>query len=696
MKINKTFLKKLKSDTIETLKSLTEEEVAQLIQESNYSYYNEDDPIMSDNLYDIVKEYMENLNPNHPILSAVGAPIGDFEKVPLPYWAGSMDKIKADAKVLERWHEKYKGEFYVSDKLDGISGVLVKDGEDIKLYTRGSGSDGKDVSHMIPFINYIPKFKKVKKTKIAVRGELIIPPSKIKLIKPYIKKLKDIDDSELENDRDKFSDLLRNIVSGVFNSKKPDLELAKHIDFVTYECIEPPSKPEKQFKILEKMKFKVVHYTKIDDSNINIEYLSEILVDRRKNSEYICDGIIINHNKKYPQITSGNPKHAFAFKSIITQKKAEVIVTKVEWNPSKDGYLKPIVHYQPINVGGVTLQKATGYNGKFIEENKIGPGSKIIIIRSGDVIPKIINIMSSGDDGASMPDIEYEWNETHVDISIKKPTLTSASTSSTSKQKMCSCPCPETDKNESVNTVKNEMMEQYLFKQIEYFFTKMDIKGIGEGLIKKIYNKGYRSINEILNINKEKLLEIEGVKEKTALKILDGMKKIREAENCIKYMVASNTFGRGFGTRKLKTILDSNPKIVNEDYTPSIDEMIKIEGIQTKTAKNFIDNLEEYRNFMKENDLKCSYTKQKIKISKNSSKSLLYEKNIVFTGFRDKDLNNKIEELGGKIKTSLSKSADILLVKDKETSKGKIDKALKLNEKIEIIDKEEFIEKYFQ
>ena len=107
--------------------------------------------------------------------------------------------------------------------------------------------------------------------------------------------------------------------------------------------------------------------------------------------------------------TDKNPEHAFAFKMVISDQVAEAKVVDVEWNISKTGYLKPRVEIEPIRLGGVTIKHATGFNGNFIESNKIGIGAIIEIIRSGDVIPYIKSVITPAET-AKMPNIPYKWN----------------------------------------------------------------------------------------------------------------------------------------------------------------------------------------------------------------------------------------------------------------------------------------------
>jgi NAD-dependent DNA ligase len=167
---------------------MTEKQLSELIKTANDAYYNEN-PILTDAEFDIIKEYMERKYPKNQVLATVGAPISTSKnKVKLPYEMASMDKIKPDTGALALWKQKYKGPYVLSCKLDGVSGMYVIKGTDkgtdkgtmdTKLYTRGDGKVGQDITHLIsaiqlPPMNHIDLDGMTDKT-IAVRGEFIIP-----------------------------------------------------------------------------------------------------------------------------------------------------------------------------------------------------------------------------------------------------------------------------------------------------------------------------------------------------------------------------------------------------------------------------------------------------------------------------------------------------------------------------------------
>jgi NAD-dependent DNA ligase len=564
---------------------------------------------------------------------------------------GSQNKIKDSEEEITKYKKQYAGPYVISDKLDGVSCLIVynkigKKNFDIKLYTRGNGTEGQDITHLLTYINGFPSVNNISYDYLAIRGELIIS-------KDNWEKLK-LEGNNGANPR--------NTVSGAINSKNLNKNVLNAIDFVCYTLIEP--KLKNGLDILKKMNFLIVNHT-IND-NINLNILSENL-QKSRNNKYIIDGIVINDISKNYEIEKGkNPTHSFAFKSIHTLEQVEVIVREVEWNVSKDKYMKPIVKFDEITLDDVKIKQATGFNAGFIEKNVIGPGSRIIIIRSGNVIPHINSVLSKSASGKpSMPgivDVNYKWNDTHVDIIM----------------------IDDGNKN-----------SKYDIKNIIYFMKTIEIDYMGPGNIAKIYNAGYDTINKIINITKEELLNIEGFKNKSADNILNALKKIRDVD-CNVLMDASNIMGRGFGLKKIKSITDIHPEILdntkaarNKALKLKASDLIKINGIAKTSADLFIENLPKYYEFYDNLGFKCKGDK---KLPANAVvadiNTNFKDKTFIFSGFRNKDYEKKITDNGGKITTSVSKNTSYLIVKDKNENTGKIIKARELG--VIILNLEEF------
>jgi NAD-dependent DNA ligase len=644
----------INSDPQSFIKKNNKKNIIALLIAADEAFFNGTQSFLKDDIYDIIKDYIRKKYPKDPYLKRIGADVDN--KVALPYYMGSQNKIKDSEEEITKYKKQYKGPYIISDKLDGVSCLIVykrtvttkdKNMFDIKLYTRGNGTYGQDISHLLTYINGFPDISNITGDYLAIRGELIIS-------KDNWEKLK----TQGENGANP-----RNTVSGAINSKTLNKKILNAIDLVCYTLISPVDpKIKNGLEVIKKMNFFVVNHKIVSD--INLDILSENL-QKARNNDYIIDGIVIADIGKHYDIEKGkNPTHSFAFKSIHTLEQVEVIVKEVEWNISKDKYMKPIVKFDEIILDDVKIKQATGFNAGFIEKNVIGPGSRIIIIRSGNVIPHINSVLSkAANEKPSMPGTEgvnYKWNDTHVDIIM----------------------IDDGNKN-----------SKYDIKNIIYFMKTVDIDYMGPGNIEKIYNAGYDTINKIINIKKDELLRIEGFKDKSAENIIGALKKIKDVD-CNVLMDASNIMGRGFGSKKIKSITDVYPEIINNTKTGrnkalklKVDELTKINGIAKISAELFIENLPKYYEFYDSLGFKCNkgvvanIVPENIKINNN-----LKDKTFIFSGFRNKEYEKIIVDNGGKVTTAISKNTSYLVVKDKSENTGKIIKARELGITILNID----------
>jgi len=618
-----------KKNGISVLNGLNENQLSSILREANKAYYNQQ-PFMTDNEYDIVKEFIEAKYPSNKAIVEIGAQV-ERNKVTLPYPMGSMDKIKPDTGALGNWTAKYKGPYILSCKLDGVSGLYTTEGAEPKLYTRGDGLVGQDVSHLIPYLR-LPKTKGV-----VIRGEFIIPKAvfetkyKMKFANP------------------------RNMVAGIVNHKTMN-EAVNDLHFVAYEVIKPDRKPSEQMQILSTLDVEVVLWR--SERKLTNEMLSETLVDWRKNYAYEVDGVIVANDSSYEK-KAGNPDHAFAFKMVLSDQIAEAKVVDVIWTASKDGYLKPRVQIEPINLGGVQITFATGFNGAFINDNKIGVGALIELIRSGDVIPYIRKVTMPAEQ-SKMPSVPYKWNDTHVDIMLEDI--------------------------ESDETVKEKVLTG--------FFRGIGVEGLSAGNMARIIEAGYDTIPEILRMDVEDFLEVEGFKEKMATKLHDGIAEKVEAASLITIMSASNIFGRGFSEKKLELIMDAYPNVLltKESDAQKVAKITQIKGMAEKSAEAFVERIPDFIQFIKDAGLVRKLAPEK---KKNiDAAHPLFGKSIVMTGFRDAELQNRLKEVGAKVGSSVSKNTFILLVKDSPSGEdtGKAAEARKLG--IQIMTPKQLEEKY--
>jgi DNA ligase (NAD+) len=614
-------IQNFKDGGLSVLNRLHEDTLVSMMERANEVYRNlgpDDVVLMSDNQYDILEDFIKRKYPKNKKVGKIGAPV-ERNKVTLPYQMASMDKIKPDTKALSSWKAKYTGPYVLSCKLDGVSGLYSTENGEPKLYTRGDGKVGQDISHFIPYLQ-LPTIENA-----VVRGEFIMKKS------VFESKYKD----HYANPR--------NLVAGTVNRLTVN-DIIHDIDFVTYEVVKPELKPSEQMEFLHKHQFNtVLNETR---QNINNDELSELLVKWRRDYLYEIDGVIVINDKIYPR-KSGNPDHAFAFKMVLSDQMAEAMVVDVHWKASKDGYLKPRVQIEPVHLGGVKIEYATGFNGAFIESNRIGVGTFIKIIRSGDVIPYIKEVITPSNQG-KMPDVPYVWNETHIDILLE-------------------------DKESDVGVLE---------KNITGFFKGIAVDGLSEGNVKRIMEAGFDSIPKIIRMTKEDFLTIEGFKEKMASKIHGGIEtRIREV-SLPSFMSASNMLGRGFSTKKIELIMEEYPDILTsqESLENKKKKLAEVKGMASKSAAHFVDHIPNFMGFLQDTGLQG-----KLNTRTSSPKPaideghVLFKKTIVMSGTRDKELETDMERVGAILGSSVSSNTFAVITPDLETTSSKVINARKLD-----------------
>jgi DNA ligase (NAD+) len=643
MKVTAALIREIKKDPVGVLRKMPTEDVVDIIQEANYRYYTKGSPMFTDTLFDVIKEILRERDANHPILFHVGAVVERENKVRLPYWMGSLDKIKSSDKDVTKWMQTHRGQVVISDKLDGNSAMFSWDVSKKvgMLFTRGNGAEGQDISHLVPFVQHLPRPKE----SMVVRGELIMSKAAFATVSSQGKNA-------------------RNMVAGLLNAKKPDLALLANVEFVAYEmlcCTPRGTVLSEQMRNMARHGFKVVHHMSRSSDKTDVSFLSSVLQERRGSSAYEVDGIVVCHDAPNNLATQGNPSYAFAFKSVAFMDRAEVVVTSVEWNLSHHGYYKPVVVFDGVELAGVTVRRATGHNAKFIKDNEIGAGARIVVIRSGDVIPYIAEVLE-GAEVVSLPSGNgVKWTNSGVDLMWSNST-----------------------------TYNPELA----FKTIAYFFDKVDVRGMSSGTLRKLFNSGYDTISKLWNIDRASLLAIDGIKDKMADNLVREIRAMRDRVDVVTLMSASNSFGRGIGVRILTSIIKVCPEVVKGN-PPPIPSLLAISGIENKTATKIVEGTVTWKQFAIDNDL-GPYIDRYFKSAKaprsnastgtnttstpNGAKTKREDfsgKSIVFTGIRDKALEERVVGAGGDVKTSVSKKTSLVVYAPNKPISGKLKDAEK-------------------
>jgi len=629
----------------DNVKHMSIPEIVKLLEKLSEAYHIKGEPYVSDYVYDYIRDYLEEIDAENPYLSKIGAPItGSKEEVELPFEMGSLQKFKPDDGKVNKWVSKYTGPYFVSDKLDGVSAQLWKNHSDkLFLYSRGDGTNGTDISHLIPILFKNDILKNIP-SGTSIRGELIISIKNFAKISSYMKNS-------------------RNAVAGLVNSKTVDLKVANITEFITYAILSPRYTQENQFDTLKKFGFKVVEHKKC--KNLDDELLTKILTTRKQKMLYEMDGLVCVDDSTLYEHKGGFPDHMFAFKMITDDQMSIVTVTNITWKISKYGYLKPTINIKPVNLKGVTVKKATAHNAKFIVDNKIGKGSVLKVIRSGDVIPYIMEVLQPSTSGkGDLPNVECEWNSTGVDLVVKK--------------------MDDTSKN--IVTVK----------LLHGFFSIIGVKQFGEERVAKLVDAGYDTVAKILTADHNELEKLEGIGYTIINNIYNEIDKAFSDMSLVTFMTASHKFGRGLAEKKLQKIIDVYPDILKQNWNESemIEKIQEVDGFSEKLATLFTSNLKTFKLFYNEIS-KIKDISRFNKIQKKSVKTNLIFSGIsvVFTGKRDKDLEKYIVENGGVVESTFKKTCTYLIHDDNaDTSSSKFEKAEKAN--VKIISNSDFRLKY--
>ena len=584
------------------------------------------EPIMSDAQYDILIDELKALDPHNEILQKVGHEIQDeSRKSRLPIEMASMNKIKS-MEDIDDWC-RLKGiskseTVIITPKFDGLS-LCVKESSN-EAWTRGDGTIGqKSDEHYKLIGNHLYDVENVN------------PFSPIDCDFTYgeVMMSKKVFTEKYAND---FANP-RNLVAGLLNSKDINVSLSD-TSYIKYGAIFHTNLMD-----IKQTKQQVLDYLN-SYQEVKVQYhickISDLTEDllislfHKFGTEYEIDGLIIEINNLALQYTLGretssnNPVWARAFKHPSFEQSAESEIIGISWNISKQGYLKPTLHINPVRLDGVTVSNVTGNNARFVKDMGIGVGAKVLVKRSGMVIPIIADVIEPVD--FVMPDVpNIDWNDNGVEL----VTLT------------------ETDEQK--------------FKQLVSFFEILETDNFGEGVIKQLWDNGHRTVKDILNLSQSDLEKIDRFGKRKAQIVWNSIKKATNSVSLSKLQHATGLF-KGLGSKKLALLEHFTTK-------PSVSQILEIEGFADISAQSYIDGYDKFFEFIDGLPITIQEKKEAVKVSND-----LDGMTFVFTGVRRADLEAVIESRGGKIGSGVSKTTTHLVMKAVGSGSSKEKKAIEL------------------
>ena len=605
------------------------EQLVALLQKANWAYHNNGHQVMTDAEYDRSLEELRRISPAHPFLAVVGAPVpAGSPSVMLPVTMGSQDKVRAGEGGLERWLKRSgtaeARQFIVSEKLDGLSALFVRKDYSTKLYLRGDGVKGVNVSRAAGIEGCVGGSPGAN---VIVRGELV---------------LKKADTPE--------GSIGRALVNGWMHramdtrAELPD-EL-RSVRFVAYQVLEPAGLTRaQQMKWLMDEKFEVPWMVQWPRAAVTEDLLQKELVKRKESGAYPIDGLIVGTDTVPVCLGGGearNPPDSVAFKASSDDQKAETSVVEVVWTASRQGIWVPRIRVKEVRIGGAKIQWLSGHNAAFIRDNRLGPGARIVVRRSGDVIPALDEVLVAGE--AEMPEEGlWAWDERQV----------------------------------QAMTTEDVYPEKVLLHAMQ----TLEVDGVGAGLVKKIVDAGYDTMLKVWKMKEADLAKIIGPGR--AASLLKSLKERRAAANYSVLLVASNKLPRGVGERKLRALFEkeADPRkwgAAGADVPDGwSDDSLKGLWRVLPKALAWID--ESFPGVE-------APTVQAAQPSEQAPLSQAQTKYVVFTGVRDKVLEAKLFATGWDIQAAVTAKTDVLVVADGELKESqKTKKATDLGVKIQKI-----------
>lgn len=613
-------------------------------------------PEIPDLEYDTLVNELKEIDPGNEWFTHIEpAAINISRKVKLPIPMKSLDKVK-NLSEIDKWVKSLglsNNSFVVCmPKFDGVS-LLCNEITRMAYSRGGSDNEGQDCS------KHINKAKIVTSDQFSYTyGEFLINNrSWADHFKGCISK------STGEPYKSP-----RNTAAGMINSDEPS-DLIGKACFFRYGVSEYDLKSYDTFTLLIKSLCTIYNqehlYQRMPISSLDEKILQNMFFDWK--TMYPIDGVVIYIDdlsiweKTGRHASTGNPLYAIAYKHPDFTDSFETTVENVVWKVSKAGALKPVVNIKPVDTGDCEMKSPTGYNASWIDDMEIAPGAKVLVTRSGGVIPKILSTLVPAnleiqhkmwDDISECPCCGFPttWNENYVELCCTNP---------------------------DCGGVK--------LAKIVHFFTVCGAEEMGEESYAKLFVSGFDTIKKILNITPEDILDIDGFGESTVDIILNNNQKIASGLDMATIMHASDCFD-GIGKIKAQKILDEMAadndilsSFYNGEFLGPTDEFL---NGQSKTMQSFYSGVVPFYKFIANNNITILQPTMKSINDNGVCKGMV----VCFSGVRDKNLEDKINSEGGKVSGGVSKNTTILVVKDTSDRTSKIEKAKSLGVKVINID----------
>lgn len=651
----------MQSAKIERIKYLVE-----ILNEASKAYYAEDREIMSNFEYDKLYDELLKLEKETGVVlsnsPSINVGFESVEELPKEKHASpmlSLDKTKS-REDLKNWLQGNPA--ILSWKLDGLTIVLTYyEGKLAKAVTRGNGEIGEVITNNAKTFKNLP-LNIAYKGELVLRGEAVISYSDFEKI-----------NKEIENDEDKYKNP-RNLCSGSVRQLNNEITAKRNVQFfafnlVTAEGVDFHDSKEEQFRFLKEQGFAVVDYIKVEEDTI-LDAIEEF-EHRIETYDIPSDGLVLCYeNTAYGESlgrTAKFPRHSIAFKW--ADELRETVLKEIEWSASRTGLINPVAIFEPVELEGTTVSRASVHNISIVKGLQLGIGDRITVYKANMIIPQIAENLTRSDN-----------------LEIPKV-----------------CPvCGGATQIRQMNEVQslyctNDQCAAKRIKAFTLFVSRdaMNMDGLSEATLEKFIEQGF--IHEYADLFKleqyhDVITQMEGFGEKSYQNLLTSIETARHTT------LPRVIYGLG-----IANIGVANAKVLCRHFDYDLERMIHadvetlstIDGIGEVIATAYVeymqdaDNLQKIENLMKELDVEIPVV--------DENQQTLIGQVFVITGSLNhydnrNELKNVIEQKGGKVTGSVTSKTTCLINNDITSSSSKNKKAKELN--VPILTEGEFIEQY--
>jgi DNA ligase (NAD+) len=648
-------------------------ELRKKIEYHNQLYYQKALPEISDYEYDLLVKRLQELEAKYPQFKKKESPTekvgSDLEKTSkiIPHKkrmyslenAYSLEEIKT---AVQKMFGDDKVNLIAEEKIDGFSiNLFYEKGKLQYATTRGDGFEGEDVTENVKTISSIPQTIKYQNA-IEIRGEIYLPRKEFLRL-----------NSIREVNGEKLFANPRNAAAGTIKLKDAKTVKERSLKAIFYSfgffnevLINSEAElldflRQENFPILSDVK--TISCNTIQEMIREFEEFASYLESKKADLPYDIDGIVVKANdfslQKKLGFTNKSPKWAIAYK--FKAEEAETILEKVSFQVGRTGAVTPVAHLKPVQLSGSVVSNATLHNAEEIKRLDLRIGDTVKIIKSGEIIPKIIDVTQRNENSES---VIFPEHCPHCHTKLSR------------------------DEDGVITYCDNINCPAQMTRRLEHFASReaVDIEGLGTALIKQLFDIGMiHKVEDIykLDYNKIEALEKQGKK---------SVENLREAiEKSKKQKFHKLLFGLGirFVGAKTSQILASHFGTIDNIGAASREELLAINEIGEKIADSILSFFKDEKNVNTIEELKKAGVN--LQTEKEFTLGILSGKKFLATGSLTKYTRNEVkdivENLGGEYLSTVSKKLDFLIVG--ENAGSKLEKAKKI-EAIQIIDEDEF------